>query len=440
VSRRLVRCIALSCLLAPVAALAPASGYASTLDEAARLIGEHRAADAYRLLAAEELRLAGQPSYDYLFGVAALDSGRHAEAIAAFQRVLAQDSAAVSARLELGRAYFEAGDQAAARRQFAAIVTGDPPPAIAATAEAYLRAIDPPAARATGWSGGYEFGSGYDSNANAATDHSTFLGLTLDPENVETSSAYGHLAGWVDLAQPVGERSLFAAQARVGQRWNPNADFVDQTIASLDLSLRIGGGPTVFSIGAGGYQGWLDGEAHRWGASVDLALSHSFGEGWRATGLLRAGELRYDDDFPGLSVLDVDQQLLALSLQHGDADRNFGVTLYGANEDPRESGSSFGNDRLGVMAYTGAAVRGGHGVYLEVGMQSVEYDDSPGFFFGTDRSDQSLSVALGGELRDWPAAGFQLRPRIAWTANDSNIPLYEYDRLEIGLTLRRSFR
>ncbi len=196
----------------------------------------------------------------------------------------------------------------------------------------------------------------------------------------------------------------------------------------------------MFSIGAGGYQGWLDGEAHRWGASVDLALSHSFGEGWRATGLLRAGELRYDDDFPGLSVLDVDQQLLALSLQHGDADRNFGVTLYGANEDPRESGSSFGNDRLGVMVYTGAAVRGGHGVHLEVGMQSVEYDDSPGFFFGTDRSDQSLSVALGGELRDWPAAGFQLLPRIAWTSNDSNISLYEYDRLEIGLTLRRSFR
>ena len=33
-----------------------------------------------------------------------------------------------------------------------------------------------------------------------------------------------------------------------------------------------------------------------------------------------------------------------------------------------------------------------------------------------------------------------LLPRIACYKNDSSIPLYEYDRIEFGLTLRRSFR
>jgi hypothetical protein len=34
----------------------------------------------------------------------------------------------------------------------------------------------------------------------------------------------------------------------------------------------------------------------------------------------------------------------------------------------------------------------------------------------------------------------QLVPRIAIYRNDSNIALYQYDRIEVGLTLRRSFR
>jgi hypothetical protein len=37
-------------------------------------------------------------------------------------------------------------------------------------------------------------------------------------------------------------------------------------------------------------------------------------------------------------------------------------------------------------------------------------------------------------------AGTSLMPRVGWSSNDSNIPLYEYDRFEFGLTLRRSFR
>ncbi len=440
VGRRLIRCIAWACLMTSAFAVClPAGASSAVLDDARRLIGEGRAADAYRLLAASELALAGRPAYDYLFGVAALDSGRPAEAIAAFQRVLARDPGAASARLELGRAYFEAGDRAAARRHFAALLARQPPPAIRAVAEDYLRAIDQPAARASGWNGGYEFGTGIDSNANAATGDDSFLGVTLDPHSVRTSSAYLQLAGWLGHELAVGQHGALVTQARAGHRWNPDAGFVDQSIASLDATLRLGDGPTVFSIGAGAYYGWLDGDPHRWGANVDLALSHRIGDGWRATGLLRAGKLRYDDS-AGLSVLDVDQQLVALSLQRTAAPADFAVTVFAGDEDPDQPGSAFGNDRVGVILQAGSRTAAGRGLRLQLGYQSIDYDDTPGFFFGTDRQDDFWFAAFSGEVRDWPTPGFELVPRIGWSRNESNISLYEYDRLEIGLTLRRSFR
>jgi len=114
--------------------------------------------------------------------------------------------------------------------------------------------------------------------------------------------------------------------------------------------------------------------------------------------------------------------------------------VFAGNEDPRESGSSFGNDRFGARFHTGTRSAAGHAVQLQVGWQDIDYDDTPGFFFGADRSDEAWSAALTGEIRDWPAAGFSLVPGVGWYHNDSNISLYEYDRFEFGLTLRRAFR
>lgn len=440
VNRNLIRCIALSCLLAPaLAASQPATQSTGVLDDARRLIAGNRADDAYRLLAQHEARLAGQPLYDYLYGVAALDAGHAGDAITALERALVNDPGSPSARLELGRAYYETGDRAAADRQFRTLLAANPPPSIRDTATAYLRAMEPPAARSGSWSGGFEFGSGYDSNANASTDDETFLGVTLDSDSVETSSPFAQLAGWIDHARPVGQGSLLATHARVGHRWNPDASFVDQTIASFDTTLHIGDGPTTFSIGGGGNVGLLDGDAHHWGASIDLALSHDFGDGWRTTGLLRAGTLRYDNQFSSLSVIEVDQQLAALSLQRAGTAGYFGMTVFAGTDDPRESGSAYGNDRLGAQLQAGSQNASGHGVQFQLGYQEVDYDDTPGFF-GMDRSDDVWYAAIAGELRDWPAAGMQLVPRIAMYKNDSSIPLYQYDRIEFGLTLRRSFR
>ena len=87
----------------------------------------------------------------------------------------------------------------------------------------------------------------------------------------------------------------------------------------------------------------------------------------------------------------------------------------------------------------GSQSASGNGAQFQFGYQEVDYDDTPGFF-GTDRSDDIWYAVITGEVRDWPAAGMSLLPRIGLYKNDSSISLYQYDRIEVGLTLRRSFR
>lgn len=436
--RRLIRCIALACALAPAAAFSQSG---NLLADAERLIREGRAADAYRLLAAHEADYAGSASYDYLYGVAARDAGQPRAAIAALERVVANDPRSPAARLELGRAYYEAGERAAAERQFQEAIARNPPPGTRATAEAWLRALNPPAGSAgSGFRAGYEFGAGYDSNANASTDDDTFLGITLNPTNVEQPSAFLTAAGWFGHAADLGGGRI-ETRGRLGHRWNPDAEFVDQTIASLGTTLGFGDGPTVFAVGLGGWYGLLDGDPHHWNLSLDLSLSRRFGDAWRATGMLRAGQLRYEEsDFPGLSVLDMDQFLGAFSLQRAAETGHFGFTVFHGTDDERESLSPFGNDRFGAQLYGGTRGSGGNDVGFQLSWQDVDYDDAPGFFGGTDRSDTLWSAAVTMEIHDWPAAGMHLVPRVGWSSNESNIALYDYDRFEAGLTLTRSFR
>src|SRR5262245_55101274 len=73
--------LAAAVMTAPVGAAEPAQlsetdpAAVPVLKQAEALLAEHKAEEAYKLLSANELDLGGTPLYDYLLGVAALDSG-----------------------------------------------------------------------------------------------------------------------------------------------------------------------------------------------------------------------------------------------------------------------------------------------------------------------------------------------------------------------------
>jgi len=407
------------------------------LKQAEGLLAEHKADEAYQLLSANELDLGGTALFDYLLGVAALDSGRPSDAAFALERVVATQPDFVGARMELARAEFERGQYAEARTQFQYLLGQSPPAQTRTVIERYLTTIkDRSALAGSHWSALAQFGAGYDSNANGSTSEQTFLGFTLNPHNVETESSFGELTLGVGNTVALGERSGLISNLELTHRANPDASFIDQTVASLGTAVVWAVGTSRFTAGVDGYAGWLDGEDHEHGVNLNLGASRRFGD-YEGAVSLRGGTLEYEQ--PELQVLDVDRYLAGVSfarLNIGERSGRIGLAVLGGSDDAKRSGSPYGADRYGARAYASWLMRPQSSIYVEASYMTTDYD---GTFFGTDRSDDLLGATVALDFQNFPAAKWSVAPRVRYMKNDSNIPLYEYDRFEAVVYIRRSF-
>ena len=111
------------------------------LAKANALMKQGKAAEAYALLEPFEFEQSGNVQFDYLLGIAALDSGKPAKATLAFERVLATDPNFAGARLDMARAYYQLGDYTRAKTELETVLKLNPPPAARATINNYLAAI-----------------------------------------------------------------------------------------------------------------------------------------------------------------------------------------------------------------------------------------------------------------------------------------------------------
>jgi tetratricopeptide (TPR) repeat protein len=432
-------------LLLMISGAVQADDLDGTLREVESLLIAGEPAGAWALLAPLELDAAGNPDYDYLYGIAALDTGRRDAAVPALERVLAQEPDFAGARLELGRALYESGRYGEAERQFEFLLTQAPPPAARAVIERYLAALDAGEAGGGGWQWYGEVGTGWDSNANAATSDNTFdtgfAGVvTLDEENVESDSFFAELAGGLQHGVALGQRNALVSSARASHRFNPDADFVDRSLLSAGTALRSAFGPLRTTIGLNGYFGLLDGDSNELGGGLDLALSWRFADAWEAGVSGRAGVLRYQQD--ELEVQDVNRYIGAVSLvRSGIGSRALRLGALGllGTDDERNAGSPYGNDRWGGRGFASMRLGTRSSLLAEAGYVRTNFDDEPGFF-GEDREDGQWTASLGTEYRDWPARGYSVSPSLRYVETDSSVDLYSYDRWEFSVFMRRTAR
>ncbi len=140
------------------------------LGQAESLLAAGDSQDAWNLLRASESIHSGHAYFDYLLGVAALDSGRTAEAILSLQRAAAAAPQFSGARMELARAHFDAGEEERARPLFVALLAESPPAGVRSVIDQYIAAIDArPAAPPSDFRPYAELMVGYDDNANGST-------------------------------------------------------------------------------------------------------------------------------------------------------------------------------------------------------------------------------------------------------------------------------
>lgn len=428
-------------MLAPLMQASPAfAEMDDTVRQATSHIQAGRAADAYALLAPLARERAGDPDFDYAYGLAAADSGRPAEAVIAFQRVLAVQPGNVQARAELARAYALAGDIDTAKAQFDTVVQ-DPslPDPVRQRFDRLVRdfgrRID---GGGTDVSGFVDVSGGWDSNINAATNLSQlviplFAGLgpgALGPGARETDKPYYEALGGVSVVSAVSRQTRVFGSVLGSWRDNIDSKPFDQASATVTGGLaHTLPSRDVVSVSGQFQNFWLGGDSYRQAYGAIGQYTHLLSGGRALSVAAQAFRFNYDND----PLRDANRFGAAVSY----VDKSFIATATAGKEQTRrKAGDHLSNVYAGFNL--GVEHELGEGFNLVAGVSGeVRRYDAADPLFLAEREDEQIDVSVGLKFKVLDTV--YLRPRATYTRNWSNIPLYDYDRVTLSMGLRAEF-
>ena len=400
-----------------------------------------RYAEVYALLEPLEDRLAGDVKFDYLLARSALEIGQPSKASFIFERILAVEPGYVGVRLEMGRAYLALGDYARAKLEFETVLRFDNlPPDLRQQAVLYDKAAtDYLAGKKTTFHAYAEYGYGYDSNALSATnvrDITTINGLpiTLPDSALEQSDHYHALALGGEVIHAIGERfSLFAGLDGRARSYR-SVEAAD--LGSVDARFGLGYNDAASSARLGFTAGrfWLAHQDTRNSLGISGDYRRLLGKQDQLT--LAAAATRFEFIPDAFQINDYDLYGLAVGWLHATANGRaaVGLTLVGGIEKETNGREDGDKPFLGARLNLQRALTANLGAFLAGGVQRGNFSkENP--LFGIKR-EETLLDAVGGVSWNF-AKGWSLRPQVLYIKNDSNISLFEYDRTEVSLNLRK---
>jgi tetratricopeptide (TPR) repeat protein len=437
---RWARCLALALTVAGWAS--PPAFADQALDQARKLLEAKRPGEAYDLLRPLEAKRAGEIEYDYLLGIAALDAGDAQAAIFALERVLAVNPNYLQARAEIARAYFVLGEKENARREFRTVRSMNPPDAARQTIDRYLSALEPQTRRFRAY---LEAAAGYDTNVNSATSRSTiaipaFGGAIgqLDAAAQAQSAWFGGLGAGASIDHALSnEWSALAAGTYAG-KFNSSYDQFDTGTLDGSVGARWARGANQLVGLVQGQMFWLDNDRYRTLLGGTVQWLHNLSPTQQITVFGQYSALRYPQ--PSQSPQDANRAIGGMAYSQAFAGRYSPVAYvsgYGGDERTTESIFKY-------LGYTPFGVRVGGQASLApqaimFGSAAYERRDYNGVnpTFLVTREDNQYDFRVGLAYTFVPQ--WTLTPQVAYTKNNSNIELNEYDRTVAAVTVRKDF-
>ncbi|MDF1483832.1 surface lipoprotein assembly modifier [Ramlibacter sp. H39-3-26] len=411
---------------------------------AAILLGQGQAAEAFRLLDAEEPRQAGDPAFDAAMGAAAYAAGQYVRSILAWERVVAVQPDDVEAQLGLARALFAVGDKQGALRISDQVRAQGVPVDAALSIDQFLYTYD--RSERSGWSSvkGYiEATVGHDSNVNAGPSNAQLVSpvpgtpaWTLAPSALKTSSAFASAFAWVGGRYVIDPRwSLVGRASGTVRGYESHADMFDSSEADLAAGVS--------------FRGTERQEFTLTGQSSYYALDHTKLRG--ITGLV--GEWTYRLDgfrqwssfvqwlrlrYPTQPLRDVRRTVVGTSYAQVFRDGSIAYGgIYGGREAPRADDVEYlGHHLFGIRLGGQYAINNRWAVFVNLDHERRRFGaDDP--FFALTRRDRQTNLGIG--LSWVPAPAWRITPQVMLTRSASNLPINDYDRSVVSVTARREF-
>ncbi|SFB99411.1 tetratricopeptide repeat protein [Pseudoalteromonas denitrificans] len=405
--------------------------------QANKLLSDNQMQQLLDYLSPHELNLAGNVQYDYLLGIALLDTKNASLAVQVLQRAIDVSPNYAGARLALARAYFDVGDFERAQYHFEVLQSLPPPENIANVIDEYLLAIrrnsNQYSPHLIGW---IETSFGYDTNANAATADDIFLGFKLNELNIESDSAFASILAGAFYNYPINTHWNVSSGINLSHRVNTDAHFVDLSKYQIDARIqrKFNFGDIYFK--GEGIKTLIDNHSNHKRLQGEFGLNINVNDDYT----INLNTLYAEQDFTDiLEIRDVDSYMLSLGLIRNFSGYNqIGMNISYAEDDAVNFSSPYSNQQKSVQIFSRYLVGQKSFIRLQAAAIKIEYDKQY-FFFGTEREDDKYVISASYAWLDFPATNWQLTTSIDWIKHDSNVSLYQYDRLQTALYLRKTF-
>lgn len=430
-------------LLAIGLALAPILAFADSVPELRALVDANDA-NAWPMAERMATDNAGDPEFDFWYGLAAKSAGQRNEAVFAFERVVQAQPANARAKLELGDSYFQLGNTGEARRLFDEVLATTPPDAVQQRIRTYLGAIEAKeASRSTQVSSYVTVAGGYDSNVNSATSvvsHEILdLGyLPLPASALETDAGFLEVRTGASVVQPVNQRDLRFLDVSLQARDNDelfsggNHDFMTLAVNGGWMLQR---GTNRWRVPVGLQALGVESDETRYLATVGLELNRPLSANRSVTWFGQAGAANY----PSQEARDTWLALAGASLSWSGATLPVRMALTGhvGTEPAQDSDFEFnGRDYVAARATVRYALGATQTLYGGVGVQHSQYQAVLPLL-GQEREEMLADIAIGMQWQ--PERDWSLNADVSYANNaSSGNDLYDFERtvVKLGSTWR----
>ena len=455
-SRLLHRCgqihhcaLPLQLLLAPVLAVfvAISSCYAAEDNEVVGqmnlYIAQGMFQQAYSLGQQNLFDLEGDAEFDFLFGLAALETGRPDEAVFAFERIAYVYPDQQRVKLELARAFYMSNNLTASEQLFNEVLATNPGPNVSANIQGFLDLIEQrqnAVESSFTWFVNSNIGS--DSNINSATELGvidTPIGdVELGPNGQSIDDDFLDIGTGFTFNYPFDKNRSAYARANYNQHNNFSTNAFDLDVLSGEAGYAIIRDNVRMSMSGRIQRVDLDDQEFQSSSSILGGWQRNGNDGW-SQGLTAAyTAVRYDDELnPDNDLRDVNQLLVSGTLGKASGRFLHNVSVYFGDEDARQSlGENNAQTFYGIAFSEQFQFRPGHIPYFRLSFHKSE-NKAEAPVFNIDREDDTFSTSLGWIWQF--ARNVNITTDVTYTENDSSIDLYAYDRVKYQTGLRYQF-
>ncbi len=412
------------------------------LMDAGALIRHNDFHAAYQLLEPLESEHAGQFEFDYLFGIAAVESNHLTRGAFALERTLALQPKHLDARAEMAKAHLLLGELETAKTEFNNVLLENPDEKTRKTIEKLLTDIQKTEGTNTTFTAYLDLGLGWDSNVSSVPNISSIavpiIGGTFQLGNtaLAKSDSFTNLAAGLSFRHPFNRQfSVFGGVSGTDHLNGSETAFNNSTL-DFNAGLQYAQNKNNWIISLQDSHFYLDSENFRHAYGGYAQWLYNIDTNNQASVYAQYTRITYTDN----SANNTDRTIAGVNVGHAfqwDYKPVIFAGYYGGRDVARNADVNAISQGILGLKLGGQLNFNDQLQLFSTFNYELRDNDHINTTFLKVRKDNQYDASLG--LRYSPARNWTIKPQISYTKNDSNIELYGYDRSIASINVRKDF-